>query len=186
MRKSCVEYIKTIIPGIETKKINKAFKNALIAQQTYEEQLNRRSNQILEKAVAENRLVILLAGRPYHIDPLIQHKISDLITDFGVDVVTEDIVRHLQADPDEVQSVMQWAYTNRIFKSALWAANSAPQNVHYVQITSFGCGPDAFILDEVNDILRRRGKNATIIKVDDINNIGSTRLRFVPYREFEV
>ncbi len=177
MRKSCVEYIKTIIPGIETKKINKAFKNALIAQQTYEEQLNRRSNQILEKAVAENRLVILLVGRPYHIDPLIQHKISDLITDFGVNVITEDIVRHLQADPDEVQSVMQWAYTNRIFKSALWAANSAPQNVHYVQITSFGCGPDAFILDEVNDILRRRGKNATIIKVDDINNIGSTRLR---------
>ena len=177
MRKSCVEYIKTLIPEIDTRKINKAFKNALIAQQTYEEQLNRRSNEILDKAVAENRLVILLAGRPYHIDPLIQHKISDLVADFGADVITEDVVRHLQADPEDVQSIMQWAYTNRIFKSALWTANRAPQNVHYVQITSFGCGPDAFILDEVNDILHRKGKNATIIKVDDINNIGSTRLR---------
>ena len=108
---------------------------------------------------------------------MIQHKISDLVADFGADVITEDVVRHLQADPEDVQSIMQWAYTNRIFKSALWTANRAPQNVHYVQITSFGCGPDAFILDEVNDILHRKGKNATIIKVDDINNIGSTRLR---------
>lgn len=177
MRKSCVEYIKTLIPGTDTKTIERAFRNALVAQQSYEEQLNRRSNQILERAVAENRLVILLAGRPYHIDPLIQHKISDLVSDFGADVITEDVVRHLQANPEEVQSVMQWAYTNRIFKSALWTANEAPQNVHYVQITSFGCGPDAFILDEVIDILHRKGKNATIIKVDDINNIGSTRLR---------
>ena len=130
----------------------------------------------MEKANAEERLVVLLAGRPYHTDPLIQHKIADLIADFGVDVITEDIVRDVDPTAENVQSVMQWAYTNRIIKSALWAAN-APANVHYIEITSFGCGPDAFILDEITDILSRKGKNATLLKVDDINNIGSTRLR---------
>ena len=122
MRKSCVEYIKTLIPEINTREINKAFENALIAQQTYEEQMNKRANEILDKAVAENRLVILLAGRPYHIDPLIQHKISDLVADFGADVITEDVVRHLQVNPEDVQSVMQWAYTNPT-KCALRANN---------------------------------------------------------------
>ena len=100
-----------------------------------------------------------------------------MVTDFGADVICEDIVREFDMQTDEVQSVTQWAYTNRIFKAALWAANDAPANVNYVQITSFGCGPDAFILDEVNDIMHRAGKNATVIKVDDINNLGSTRLR---------
>lgn len=177
MRKACREYIQSIVPGIGKKEIDVAFDDALKAQDEYEQTMNRRANEILEDAVLVNRLVVLLAGRPYHIDPLIQHKIADMITDFGADVISEDVVRHLQVDAKGVQSVMQWAYTNRIFKSSQWTANDAPKNVHYVQITSFGCGPDAFILDEVNDILRRNGKNATIIKVDDINNIGSTRLR---------
>jgi predicted nucleotide-binding protein (sugar kinase/HSP70/actin superfamily) len=103
----------------------------------YEKSLNNRSKEILAKAVEEERLVILLAGRPYHIDPLIQHKIADMVTDFGADVISEDIVRELYMPANDVQSVMQWAYTNRIFKSALWAANDAPGNVNYVQITSF-------------------------------------------------
>ena len=177
MKKACREYLLSLMPDLSLSAINNAFDNALKAQREYELALNHRSKEILNKAVAENRLVILLAGRPYHIDPLIQHKISDMVTDFGADVISEDIVREIEMDTKEVQSVMQWAYTNRIFKSALWAANEAPEIVNYVQITSFGCGPDAFILDEVNDILHRAGKNATILKVDDINNIGSTRLR---------
>jgi len=177
MKRACTKYLKSLLTDINTTKIDKSFNKALLAQEEYERELNRRAKEILENAVVENRLVILLAGRPYHNDPLIQHKIADMITDFGADVITEDIVRDLQADTDKVQSVMQWEYTNRVFKSALWAANEAPSNVSYVQITSFGCGPDAFILDEVNDILNRNGKSTTIIKVDDINNIGSTRLR---------
>lgn len=177
MKIACEKYIKSLLPNISIHQINKAFTEALKAQNDYETELNQRAKEILNDAVSENRLVVLLAGRPYHIDPLIQHKIADMVTDFGADVITEDIVRDLQVFTDKIQSVMQWEYTNRVFKSALWASNEAPQNVSYVQITSFGCGPDAFILDEVNDILHRNGKNATIIKVDDINNIGSTRLR---------
>lgn len=176
MKKACVEYLRSLLPELGSKEIGKAFDGALKAQETYEEQLNNNCKNVLEKANAEERLVVLLAGRPYHTDPLIQHKIADLIADFGVDVITEDIVRDVDPTAENVQSVMQWAYTNRIIKSALWAAN-APANVHYIEITSFGCGPDAFILDEITDILSRKGKNATLLKVDDINNIGSTRLR---------
>ena len=177
MKKACREYILQLLPEIDKRTISTAFEKALKAQLDYEKSLNCRAKEILTNAVEDKRLVVLLAGRPYHIDPLIQHKIADMVTDFGADVISEDVVRDLDMQTSEVQSVMQWAYTNRIFKSALWAANNAPSNVNYVQITSFGCGPDAFILDEVNDIMHRAGKNATIIKVDDINNIGSTRLR---------
>lgn len=177
MKQACGQYIRQLLPAIGKKAIDQAFEKALEAQKDYEKSLNARAREILAKAVSENRLVILLAGRPYHIDPLIQHKISEMVTDFGADVISEDIVREFDMQTDEVQSVTQWAYTNRIFKAALWAANDAPANVNYVQITSFGCGPDAFILDEVNDIMHRAGKNATVIKVDDINNLGSTRLR---------
>lgn len=176
MQKSCVQYLQQLLPHISKKEAVAAFNAALQAQEDYERKLNERCKSILEKAQKENRLVIMLTGRPYHTDPLIQHKIADIIADFGVDIITEDIVRDTESTPENVQSIMQWAYTNRILKAALWAAK-APENVHYIELTSFGCGPDAFILDEVSDILRRNGKNATFLKIDDINNIGSTRLR---------
>ena len=177
MKKACKEYLRRLMPGMSAGIIDEAFAQALEVQKEYERTLTCRAQEIVDRAVREKRLVILLAGRPYHIDALIQHKIADMITGFGADVITEDIVRYREADPEQVQSVMQWAYTNRIIKAAMWVAGEAPQNVHYVQITSFGCGPDAFIVNEITDILRRAGKNATFLKVDDINNIGSMRLR---------
>ena len=176
MKKACAKYLKSILPDMHQKEIDAAFENGLQAQQKYEQTLSEHCKSILAKAEKENRLVVLLAGRPYHSDPLIQHKIADIVADFGVDVITEDIVRDVEHWPEKVQSIMQWAYTNRILKAALWAAK-APENVHYIELTSFGCGPDAFIIDEVSDILKRKGKNATFLKIDDINNVGSTRLR---------
>ncbi len=176
MEKSCVTYLQQILPGISKDEVKAAFQKALQAQDHYESEMNTRCKDILKKAQEENRLVIMLTGRPYHSDPLIQHKIADIVADFGADVITEDIVRDMESTPENVQSIMQWAYTNRILKAAMWAGK-APENVHYIELTSFGCGPDAFILDEVTDILKRNGKNATFLKIDDINNIGSTRLR---------
>ena len=176
LKKSCKNYILSISPGKATGVINRAFSKALKEQSEYESMIKRKCTEVIRKAEADHRFVILLAGRPYHVDPFIQHKISDMISGFGADVVSEDIVRGVEPDTSRVQSVTQWAYPNRIIKSALWAAN-APGNVHYVQLTSFGCGPDAFLLDEISDILKRKGKNATFLKIDDISNLGSTRLR---------
>ena len=176
LHKACEQYLRSILSNISTNDIEKALNDAEQAQRSYENGLSERCKYIARRAMAEDRPLILLAGRPYHSDPLIQHKIADIIAGFGADVITEDMLRDDTPSTEKVQSIMQWTYINRILNAALWVA-SAPQNVHYIQITSFGCGPDAFILDEVTDILRRKGKNATVLKVDDINNAGSTRLR---------
>ena len=176
MKKACAAYLRSILPGVDGRTIDRAFARGMEAQQEYARTMTRRCKAVLEHACLHGHLVVMLAGRPYHSDPLIQHKIADMVAGFGADVITEDVVRDAEPATEQVQSIMQWAYTNRILKAALWAAR-APRWVHYVEMTSFGCGPDAFIIDEVADIMRRNGRNATFLKIDDINNIGSTRLR---------
>ncbi len=175
LRKSCLEYLKSL--GIKASVAEMAFAEAVKEQRNYVVTLAEQNRHILEQAKRENRMVIMLAGRPYHIDPLIQHKISDCISDMGIDVITENITLLSNDDVfEEVNAISQWAYPNRVFKAAQYVADS-PENVHFVQLTSFGCGPDAFIIDEIGDVLRRRGKSLTLLKIDDVNNIGSLRLR---------
>ena len=174
-RESCVKYLKTL--GVDRKTANKAVDSAIVAQREYIEELHTEAVEVVAKARAENRMVVVLAGRPYHSDPLIQHKISDCIADMGIDVVTEFIAGENDTDVyKELMAVTQWTYPNRIFKAAHYVANS-DDNVHFMMVTSFGCGPDAFIIDETHDILDRRGKSFTLLKVDDVNNIGSLQLR---------
>ena len=175
LKDSCTEYLCSI--GVPKKLIKTAICNAMRAQKAYMDSLRDRAAEIVDKAREGKRMVILLAGRPYHIDPLIQHKISNSISDMGIDVITENITHNSDNEIyDQIHGVSQWAYPNRIFKAAHYVAESK-DNVHYVQLTSFGCGPDSFILDEVKDILNRSGKNMTVLKIDDVNNIGSLRLR---------
>jgi predicted CoA-substrate-specific enzyme activase len=175
LQKACYNYFKTF--GISKKLITNAIAKADLAQSNYFKALTANSQKILDKAVAETKMVIMLVGRPYHTDPLVQHKVSDMISAFGVDVISEDLVREtIDEKLHDVNAVMQWAYTNRILKAAKWVAEGN-LNVHFVQMTSFGCGPDAFIIDEVSEILKRNGKNLAILKIDDVNNIGSLRLR---------
>ncbi|MCQ2262796.1 MAG: acyl-CoA dehydratase activase-related protein [Bacteroidales bacterium] len=174
--KSCMGYLESL--GVERTTADHAVKAAVRAQDDYLNTLTRRGNEILEQAVSENRMVILLAGRPYHIDPLIEHKISHAIADMGIDVITENTASELGANVyRELNAMTQWSYPNRIFKAAYFVGQHNYRNLHLVQLTSFGCGPDAFILDEVNAILKRFHKNHTILKIDDVNNIGSLRLR---------
>ncbi len=175
LKKACKIYLKSVSPKLSTRQFETAFESALAAQNIHFKKLADESFRLYKKSQEQERMTILLAGRPYHADPLIQHKISDMITEFGVNVITEDIVRH-EPEVSDTRLVMQWAYTNRIVKAAQWVANAGAE-VHFVEITSFGCGPDAFIIDEISDILRKKGKNLTLLKVDDVNNIGSLRLR---------
>ena len=176
MYKSCWAYLKTL--GVKKSVAMQAIAEAKEAQDAYLTQLTERANEIIRKAGDEGRMVILLAARPYHTDPLIEHKISWAIADMGIDVVTENVsTKSGRAVYEELNAVTQWAYPNRIFKAAHFMGNHAGDNLQLVELTSFGCGPDAFILDEVNHILSRYGKNLTILKIDDVNNIGSLRLR---------
>lgn len=177
LEKSCRVYLKTLLgENYNKKRFKESFMQAIKASEDFSNKIADRATALLEKAKKEGRFVILLAGRPYHNDPLIQHKVSEIITSFGVDVVTEDLVRMDEIEHQDSHVIKQWSYVNRIVRAAEWVA-STNENVHYVQLTSFGCGPDAFILDEVSDILKRGGKNLTLLKVDDVNNVGSLRLR---------
>ena len=176
LRASLVEYLATL--NINESTAQAAITQAITAQQNYLDALEKRNMQVFNEARAAGRMVILLAARPYHIDPLIQHKIADAIAAMGIDVITENVAAHEgQAVYDELNAMAQWAYPNRIFKAAHWVGNNPYNNLHMVELTSFGCGPDAFILDEVRAILSRYGKNLTVLKIDDVNNIGSLRLR---------
>ena len=175
LTKSCTAYLQSL--GVKKSLIVPAIEKAISAQIKYMQTLENQAKEIVDEARKTNKIVILLAGRPYHIDPLIQHKISDAIADMGIDVITENIANSVGNEVySELRSIPQWTYPNRIFKAAHYVANSK-DNIHFVQLTSFGCGPDAFILDEVKEILNRKGKNLTLLKIDDVNNIGSLRLR---------
>ena len=176
LRASCTQYLLTL--GIDPVVASRAVSLAITAQSSYMKQLEARNLAILREAEAAGRMVILLAGRPYHSDPLIEHKISYAIADMGIDVVTEHIALHKgEGVYDELNAVTQWAYPNRLFKAAYFAGRYSSNRLQMVELTSFGCGPDAFILDEVQSVLNRSNKNLTILKIDDVNNIGSLRLR---------
>jgi len=154
-----------------------AFEKAFKKFEEFRNSLKQNCIKIFEKAVAENRTVIMVAGRPYHTDQLIQHKLTDMISEFGVDIISDDLIRnddYLQFS--ELNTVSQWTYTNRIMRAAQFVGQTET-DMHFIEITSFGCGPDAFVVDEVSEILKSYGKTFTLLKVDDVSNIGSLKLR---------
>lgn len=168
-------YLRGLGVGKSVRK--RAFEAAVAAQDDYVRTLHQKAMDILTESRKAGRLAILLAGRPYHTDPLIQHKLSEMIAALGADVISDDIVRgDERTDSGETYLVKQWAYMNRIIKAGQWAAGQG-ESVHFVQMTSFGCGPDAFIQDEIRDIMRRHNKPFTLLKIDDVSNIGSLKLR---------
>ena len=156
--------------------MKKAHSKAVKAYSEFGLNLRKINEEAYEEAKKQNHLVIVLAGRPYHTDPLIQHKISEMISQMGVDVITEEVSRKNTCDEKEAFIIKQWSFVNRILNSAQWTARQG-KNVHYVETTSFGCGPDAFFTDEVRSLLNRYGKSLTLLKIDDINNVGSMKLR---------
>ena len=182
LEQQVINYLKGL--NISKKKAKQAFAKAIEAQEEYARAIKAKNMEILH---GSEELTILLAGRPYHTDPLVQHKLSEMIANLGVNVISDDIARSIDtnannndADPAncvaETYLVKQWAYMNRIMKSAQWAAEQG-DDVHFVQMTSFGCGPDSFIQDEIRDIMKRHGKPFTLLKIDDVSNIGSLKLR---------
>ena len=174
LKKACLDYLASL--GVPRGVSLRAFDKALESQKQFKGQVRSVAAEILENAKEEGRPVILLMGRPYHIDPLINHKIPDILINFGLDVITEDSVPLEIGQTLNNRHVMtQWEYLNRYFHAARWAG--LQDNVEVVQLNSFGCGPDPFILDEVSAILGEYGKSPTVIRIDEIESVGSTKLR---------
>lgn len=175
LKKQLTKYLGYI--GVDLLTIKGAIASAYRAQTDYETAMKAKAKEILADSVANHKITIVLAGRPYHTDPLVQHKLSSVISAMGINVISEDLVRNDElVEIHDAYLTRQWAYINRIIKAADWVARQ-DASVHFMQMTSFGCGPDAFLLDEVRGILHRHGKALTILKIDDVNNIGSLKLR---------
>ncbi len=174
LKQQCTQYLKGL--GIDKATIGQAIASAIKAQENFESDIASHNRQLLEQARQEGRLIIMLAGRPYHSDPLIQHKVSQMIAAQGACVLSDDMMRDDTTPLSSDNYLSQWAFTNRIMKAALWCAQ-APGDIQMMELTSFGCGPDSFVIDEVTHVLGLGGKSLTQLKIDDVNNIGSLKLR---------
>lgn len=159
------------IPRIET--VN-AVKKAFAAYDAYLAMIKEEGARVIAKCRAEGIPMIMLAGRPYHIDPEISHGIDTLITSLGCAVITEDAVYHLAERP-RVKVLNQWTYHSRLYAAAKWAA--AQPDIETVQLVSFGCGIDAITTDEMRDIVEGAGRVYTQLKIDEINNLSAVKIR---------
>ena len=122
----------------------------------------------------KNERGIVLSGRPYHLDPEINHGIAEVITQEGFHVLTEDSISHL-SDVGNLRVVNQWVYHSRLYAAARVVAKT--KNLELVQLNSFGCGLDAVTTDQVEEIMDQYGKIYTVLKIDEGSNLGAIRIR---------
>ena len=164
-------------PEIPKAEINDAFRAAWDEQQKFRADMHRKGEETIQLLAEKNMRGVVLAGRPYHVDPEINHGIPEMITGYGVAVLTEDSVAHLGISSVERPLLIrdQWAYHSRLYAAAAYV--NYHRNLELVQLNSFGCGLDAVTADEVHDILERAGRIYTLLKIDEVNNLGSARIR---------
>ena len=176
MRKSAAKTLAAALSRYKFKKseILKALDAGFARLDGYRAAVRAKADEILGRAEAENRQTVVLAGRPYHLDPEINHGINKLLTSLGVAVLSEDSVFE-KGDAVKVDVLNQWTYHARLYRAADFV--SRRKNVNLVQLVSFGCGLDAITTDEVRAILERNGKLYTQIKIDEINNLGVVKIR---------
>ena len=166
--------LQDIDPGISKFQVRKAVRAGFQAFKRYKDQLRQAGKDALAYAEEHDHRLLVLAGRPYHVDPEISHGIDRLACSLGFVVVSEDSICDL-APKIKTRVLNQWTYHARLYRAALFAAEH--ENVELVQLFSFGCGVDAITSDEVRSILENRGKLYTQIKIDDISNLGAVRIR---------
>lgn len=160
--------------GILLHEVVLAAKAAYREYDRYFERVRVRGEEIIEQARRENREIIVLSGRPYHVDPEINHGIDKLIASFGAAIVSEDVLSD-RVKKFRVNVLNQWTYHSRLYAAAEYV--SQQKDMELVQLVSFGCGVDAITTDEVRDILERAGKIYTQIKIDEITNLGAVKIR---------
>ena len=159
------------IPKRETER---AVKAAYEAYDAYVHDVRETGKQYIDYAREHHMPIIVACGRPYHIDPEINHGINDLITSFGFVLVTEDALSYLKGyAPRKVLN--QWTFQSRMYNAARYVCTQPDMQV--VQLVSFGCGTDAITTDELRDILESGGKLYTQLKIDDISNLGAVTIR---------
>ena len=169
-------HLSTKFSGLSKKDVAKASEKAFAEYASYLKKIRNKGMEYYNQAKAEKRPVIILCGRPYHLDEEINHGIDKLICDSGAAVITEDSVSILvEKFPTDVLD--QWTYHSRLYAAAKHVADLPENNVNIVQLVSFGCGVDAITTDEMRSILESKGKIYTQIKIDEISNPGAVKIR---------
>ena len=160
--------------GVTKKQVAKALKEGFERLNAYRADVRARADYIIKKAGEEGKQLIVLAGRPYHLDNEINHGINKLLTSLNLAVLSEDAV-YDRAEQVKVNVLNQWTYHARLYRAAQYCCGQ--ENVNLVQLVSFGCGIDAITTDEVRSIMEKNGKLYTQIKIDEINNLGVVKIR---------
>ena len=160
--------------GVPRKETVAAARAAYGAYDAYKNDLRATAQQYIAQARAEGRPILVVAGRPYHMDPEINHGINDLITNFGFILITEDAVSYLE-DKAPRHVLNQWTYHARMYNAARYVCTQ--EDMELIQLVSFGCGIDAITGDEMRSILEEGGKLYTQLKIDDISNLGAVKIR---------
>ena len=160
--------------GVPKKETVAAARAAYGAYEAYKDDLRATARDYIARARAEGSPILVVAGRPYHMDPEINHGINDLITSYGFYLLTEDSVAYLEDKPS-LGVLNQWTYHARMYNAARYVCRQPDMEV--IQLVSFGCGLDAITGDEMREILEEGGKLYTQLKIDDINNLGAVKIR---------
>ena len=160
---------------ITRSEVDAAVNAAWEADLEFKETMRRKGDETLRWIEQNHAHGIVLAGRPYHNDPEINHAIPELLTSFGLAVLTEDSIAHLGTLERPIRLVDQWMYHTRLYAAAKVAAER--RDLDLIQLNSFGCGLDALTTDQVQEILESAGKIYTVLKIDEVSNLGAARIR---------
>ena len=168
------DILNKYVEGITKREIINASKKAYQEYKNFLQKIRNKGKEYIDNARKNNQRIIVLAGRPYHIDPQINHGIDKMISDFGICVITEESISHLNKK-FPVNVLNQWTYHSRLYSAAKICASTDDMNL--VQLVSFGCGLDAVTTDECRSIIESKGKIYTQIKIDEITNLGAVKIR---------
>lgn len=174
LTKELTQYLSQCFGPIPRSEVRRAVDDGFAAYNAYMTAVRAEGERALNFAREQGKRIMILAGRPYHIDPEICHGIDKLASSLGFVVVSEDSVCHL-VEPQSVRVLNQWTYHARLYRAARYAAEH--DDTQLVQLVSFGCGVDAITTDEVREILEDAGKYYTQLKIDEITNLGAVRIR---------
>lgn len=164
-----------VFKDLPEKEVKEAAHAAWLELDAAHKDVEKKGEETLQYLKETGRRGIVLAGRPYHIDPEIHHGIPDLINSYGIAVLTEDSISHLATVERPIRVNDQWMYHSRLYAAANYVKTQ--DNLDLIQLNSFGCGLDAVTTDQVYEILERSGKIYTCLKIDEVNNLGAARIR---------
>ncbi len=161
--------------NIPAKEVRAAVHKAWLEQHQAKEDIKAEGKRLLAEMEAAGGRGVVLAGRPYHVDPEINHGIPELISSYGLTVFTEDSLPTDQIQVENLRVVDQWVYHSRLYRAAKFV--SGRDDLELIQLNSFGCGLDAVTTDQVSEILEKSNKLYTLLKIDEVNNLGAVRIR---------